>query len=137
MIDSSSCACALSPLGWQGDGAFRSPCKGIIASAADDTLSSGRTRIIAALMALVIAFSVSVSSFTVAGDLHHHHTGDGCVVCAQISGCLHMARVGATLVADAAALVIVRALTCPLILGEERGRHACSTLVHLKVQLND
>ena len=94
-------------------------------------------RALAVALAFVIAFSVVASSFTVAGDFHHHHTGEGCAACAQIAGCLHMARVGATLAAVSTALAIGQALPCPSALGEEHRRRTCSALVHLKVQLND
>lgn len=141
MTDRSLLACARPLSRQQGASALPLPCRGSFAPASvdapSDALLTRRTRFLTAAMAFLIAFSVVSSSFTVAGDFHHHHTGDGCTVCAEMAGCLHMARVGATLVASATVLVIVRALVCPLILGEERGRHACSTLVHLKVQLND
>lgn len=91
----------------------------------------------AIILSVLLALAVVLSSSTVAEDLHHQCTGDGCVVCAQISACLHMARDGATLAGAVAAPDPLTLSAAPLVLGEERVRLSLTTLVALKVQLND
>lgn len=105
--------------------------------AGEPDLPSPASRFIALLLALILGFSVAASSFTVAEDFHHHCTGDGCTVCAQMAGCLHIARGGVTLAAVAALIAVLRILYTPSALGDEHGRFSLTTLVALGVQLND
>lgn len=91
----------------------------------------------AIILSVLLALAVVLSSSTVAEDLHHQCTGDGCVVCAQISACLHMARDGATLAGAVAAPDPLTLSSAPLVFGAERVRLSLTTLVALKVQLND
>ena len=91
----------------------------------------------AIILSVLLALAVVLSSSTVAEDLHHRCTGDGCVVCAQISACLHLARDGATLAGAIATPGVLTLSAAPLVLGEERVCLSLTTLVALKVQLND
>lgn len=107
-------------------------------SRSDDDLARHPVRRIAALaIAILLAASVVLSSFTVAGDLHHDCTGDGCVVCAQMSGCLRIARVGSTLAGLGLLALALRILCAERSVGEERPRCSLTTLVAQMVQLND
>ena len=91
----------------------------------------------AIILSVLLALAVVLSSLTVAEDFHHRCTGDGCVVCAQISACLHLARDGATLAGAIATPGVLTLSAAPLVLGEERVCLSLTTLVALKVQLND
>lgn len=95
------------------------------------------SRSAAIFLSILLALAVVLSSLTVAEDFHHRCTGDGCVVCAQISACLHLARDGATLAGAIATPGVLTLSAAPLVLGEERVCLSLTTLVALKVQLND
>lgn len=103
----------------------------------DELADQPLKRAIALALALALAVSVVLSSFTIAADYHHECTGDGCVVCAEMSGCLHIARVGTTLAGLGALALACILFAAPRVLGEEHARFSLSTLVRLKVQLND
>lgn len=105
--------------------------------AGESNLPSLVYRLAALVLVLVLAYSVAAASFTVAEDFRHHCTGDGCAVCAQMAGCLHIARGGVTLAGVATLLAIFRVLAASPTMGDERGRFRLTTLVALGVQLND
>lgn len=103
----------------------------------DELADRPLNRAVALALAIALAVSVVLSSFTIAADYHHECTGDGCVVCAEMTGCLHIARVGTTLAGLGALALACLLSAAPRVLGEEHARYFLSTLVHLKVQLND
>ena len=100
-------------------------------------LPSRPRRALLALMAFLLAFSVACSGLAVAHELHHDCTGVGCAGCAQIALGLHIGRAGTTLAVAALALALARRARTIRVLGEERSSDRLTTLVALKVQLND
>ena len=92
---------------------------------------------VAVLVALVFAITFAASSASISQELHHDCTGDGCAVCAEMAGGMHLARVGFSLPGAPAALAALMPLPAFPVLGALSRRMNLTTLVSLKVQLND
>lgn len=92
---------------------------------------------VALACALALAFAFACSAFTVAEDFHHDCTGDGCAVCAQIAGCLHIARGGIALAGIGTLAAILSVRWAPFVAGPERRAFDLSDLFTLKARLND
>ena len=86
---------------------------------------------VAVLVALVFAITFAASSASISQELHHDCTGDGC------AGGMHLARVGFSLPGAPAALAAPMPLPAFPVLGALSRRMNLTTLVSLKVQLND
>ena len=102
-----------------------------------DDMPGPAARALALAVALALLIAFAASSFTVAEDLHHDCTGDGCAVCAQMAGCLHIARGGATLATGAIVLAAALLRGALAVIGRVRPRLRTTALVAQKVQLND
>ncbi len=96
-------------------------------------------RMIAAVLLACFLSAVTLSGLFVATHLHHHCTGDGCVICARIDACLHTvtsitsgaAGVGAV----AAAAVLLRPALAPV--AAESVFAPAASLLTLKIRLNN
>ena len=112
-------------------------CSAAVDTAKTPAVPARGPRIIIACLTLLVALMFAASSAAVAHELHHDCTGDGCAVCAEMAGNLHVARGGLALPAAPATPAAAALLGALLVIGAERVRFSLTTLVALKVQLND
>lgn len=99
--------------------------------------SAAASRLVSLVLALVLAFICATSSMALAHDLHHDCAGEGCAVCAEMAAGLHLSHDGFSLSSAPAVLAVAMPTCALLVLGAVRRRLRLTTLVFLKVQLND
>lgn len=93
---------------------------------------------IAAVLLACFLSAVTLSGLFVATHLHHHCTGDGCIICARIDACLHTVATltsGAAGVGIVAAVVLLRRAPAPVV--AESVFTLTASLLTLKIRLND
>lgn len=94
-------------------------------------------KLVSIMLAVVLAFTCATSAAVLAHELHHDCTGEGCAVCAEIAVGLRLSRAGFSLASAPAALAAALSPFICAALGAVRRRARLTTLVFLKVQLND
>lgn len=94
-------------------------------------------KLVSIVLALVLAFTCATSSVVLAHELHHDCAGEGCAVCAEMAIGLRLSRAGFSLASAPAALAAALLSFICAALGAVRRRARLTTLVFLKVQLND
>lgn len=99
--------------------------------------SAAASKLGSLVLALVLAFICATSSMALAHDLHHDCAGEGCAVCAEMAAGLHLSHDGFSLSSAPTALAVAMPTCALLVLGAVRRRLWLTTLVFLKVQLND
>ena len=108
-------------------------------TALNDTLSDARSgsSLISILLAVVLAFTFAASPVALARELHHDCAGEGCAVCAEMAIGMHLSRDGISPASAPAIFAAAVPLLMFVALDAVRRRTRLTTLVFLKVQLND
>lgn len=102
-----------------------------------DAAGATSGKLVSIVLALVLALTCATSSVVLAHELHHDCTGEGCAVCAEMAVGLRLSRAGFSLASAPAALAAALLPFICAALGSVRRRARLTTLVFLKVQLND